>query len=212
MEPISNGGLIYANDKSGVFNLYMMDQNTGKQGYITNVTGGAFMPDVGNDGQILYSLYENGGYKIAILDSAELVPEEVVGYGPDHFAMFAGLPAPLTDQFKTDSEPAEDSFGPMFVFPKLMMDYGTWKPGFYFYSNEILNRLNVFGGASVNSIKDVDLFLIFEFRRFYPTLYTEIFYLTRNVFENEQWQDTYDLKLLPWYIQKNIEKYKLWLD
>jgi len=193
VSPIPNGGLIYANDKSGVFNLYMMDQNTGKQGYITNVTGGAFMPDVGNDGQILYSLYENGGYKIAILDSAELVPEEVVGYGPDHFAMFAGLPAPLTDQFKTDSEPAEDSFGPMFVFPKLMMDYGTWKPGFYFYSNEILNRLNVFGGASVNSIKDVDLFLIFEFRRFYPTLYTEIFYLTRNVFENEQWQDTYDL-------------------
>ena len=191
--PIPNGGLIYANDKSGVFNLYMMDMSTGRQGYITNVTGGAFMPDVGNDGQILYSLYEDGGYKIAILDSVKVIPEEVVGYGPDHFAMFANLPAPIIEQLQTKAKSAIDSFGPMFVFPKLMMDYGTWKPGFYFYSNEILNRLNVFGGASVNSLRDVDLFLIFEFKRFYPTLYTEIFYLTRNVYENEQWRDTYDL-------------------
>jgi len=193
VEPLPGGGFIYASDKSGVYNLFMMDQATGLQGYITNVTGGAFMPNMGPDGKILYSLYEDGGYKIAILDSAELIPEEVVGYGPDHFAMFAGLPAPLTEQLETDAKSAADSFGPMFVSPKLMMDYGTWKPGFYFYSSEILNRLNIFGEASVNSLGDVDLFLFFEFKRFYPTLYTEIFYLTRNVFENEQWQDTYDL-------------------
>lgn len=191
--PLTDGGFIYASDKSGVFNLYMVEGGSGQQGYITNVTGGAFMPDVGPNGQILFSLYEDGGYKIAILDSIELIPEEMVGYSATHFAMFTELPSPVTDQIQIEAETAKDNFGPMFILPKLMRDYGTWKPGFYFYSSEILNRLDIFGGASINSLRDVDLFLIFEFRRFYPTLFTEIYYLTRNVFENEQWRDTYDL-------------------
>ena len=59
---MQNGSLIYAQDKSGIFNLVKKD-GEGIH-YLTNVTGGAFMPDESDEGEILYSLYENGAYKI----------------------------------------------------------------------------------------------------------------------------------------------------
>ena len=75
-----------------------------------------------------------------------------------------------------------------------MMDYGTIKPGIYFYSSEIINRLSIFGGVSLNKIKDVDLFFIFEFKRFYPTLFFETFYLTRNTTDRIKYQGIYDIQ------------------
>ena len=68
-----------------------------------------------------------------------------------------------------------------------MADYGTVKPGFYFYSSEILERLTLFGGASINQLKDFDLFFLFEFKRFFPTLFLETYYLTRNISETNQY-------------------------
>ena len=53
----SSAGIIYAKDQSGIFNLVI--QNDGNEKYITNVTGGAFMPSVASDGRILFSLFEN---------------------------------------------------------------------------------------------------------------------------------------------------------
>ena len=68
-----------------------------------------------------------------------------------------------------------------------MFDYNTVKLGWYFYSNEIIERLNLFGGASINSSKDLDLFYIFEFRRFFPTVFAEVYYLTRNIQETNKY-------------------------
>ena len=77
--------------------------------------------------------------------------------------------------------------------PKVMAEYGTVKPGFYFYSSEIIERLSLFGGMSLNSLRDTDLFFIFEFNRFYPTLFFETFYLTRNTSDKTQYQDIYQI-------------------
>ncbi|MFQ6676428.1 MAG: hypothetical protein ACE5LH_08830 [Fidelibacterota bacterium] len=181
--PAPDGGIVYANDKNGIFNLYYLNASTGKQGFITNVPGGAFMPDVSRTGKILFSLYEDGGYKIALLDTLSFLGPEEVGYGPNYFLKFENLPGPLVSRDTSASTPHEDEFSPMFVFPRVMVDYGTVKPGLYFYANEILGKLNLFGGGSANRLGDADLFLLYEFRKFYPTLYTEIFYLTRNARE-----------------------------
>ena len=54
-----------------------------------------------------------------------------------------------------------DQFPNMFIMPKVMAEYGTVKPGFYFYSSEIIERLSLFGGMSLNSLMDTDLFFIF---------------------------------------------------
>ncbi len=175
--------LIYADDRSGIYNLYMIDEQTGQQGYITNVTGGAFMPDISHEGKIVYALYMNGGYKIALLDSIQLINSEIVGYTPTYFKRNEGLTTALNQEYNEQAEPYNDDFTTMFIAPRILIDYGTIKPGFYFFSNEVLNRLNVLGGAAVNSELDLDLFFIFEFKRFYPTLFAEVFYLTRNTQE-----------------------------
>ena len=50
MTATANGGLIYSVDRSGIFNLFYVNSSDGRQGYISNVFGGAFMPDVSRDG------------------------------------------------------------------------------------------------------------------------------------------------------------------
>lgn len=178
-----DGNLIYADDRSGVYNLYYLDRYTGRQGYLTNVLGGAFMPAVNRRGQILYVRYENEQYKIALLDSLILLPEREVGYSPTYFLRNRSLSAALTATDSTPAEPYQDNFPTLLVMPRIMVDYGTLKPGFYFQSSEILERVALLGGATLNREGDLDLFFQFELRRFFPTLFMELYYLTRNTNE-----------------------------
>ena len=181
----SNGGLIYSVDRSGVYNLYYVNTNDGNQGYITNVLGGAFMPSVSKDGKVIYSLYENGRYNIAIIDSVRILEEDSIGYSPDYFTRFNGLPDPIMDNNLEESSFVvsnyQDSFSRTFFFPRIQIDYGMIKPGIYLLANEMINRLNLFGGAAINRLSDIDLFLLFELSTLYPTLYADIFYMTRHI-------------------------------
>ena len=188
-----DGGLIYADDKSGIFNLYMIDEQNGVQGYITNVFGGSFMPNINKEGRLLDSLYKNGGYKIAIIDTIKIIDDDLVGYSKSHYKKNRTLSEPITFLDTTKADKYVDQFPNMFFMPKLMYEYGTAKPGFYFYSSEILERLSLFGGMSLNSLIDTDLFFIFEFNRLYPTVFFETFYLTRNTYDKTQYQDIYQI-------------------
>src|SRR5690606_3878498 len=51
----------------GIFNIWKMDLASGTETQLTSVLGGAFMPEVGESGDILYSEYRWDGYKIAVL-------------------------------------------------------------------------------------------------------------------------------------------------
>jgi len=188
-----DGALIYADDKSGIFNLYMIDEKNGVQGYITNVFGGSFMPNINSDGRVLYSLYKDGGYKIAVIDTVKIIDDDLVGYSKTYYKKNENLSEPITFLDTTKSDKYVDQFPNMFIMPKLMYEYGTAKPGFYFYSSEILERLSLFGGMSLNSLMDTDLFFIFEFNRLYPTVFFETFYLTRNTSDRTQYQDIYQI-------------------
>ena len=95
---ISSGKIIYSDDRSGVFNLYMIDEETMEGGYITNVMGGAFMPDINQFGQVVYSHYENGSYKIAVIDSVGYFDQLQVGYNSDYWQRNVNLTAPMNDQ------------------------------------------------------------------------------------------------------------------
>ena len=190
---MDNGALIYSNDRSGIFNLYCIDSLNKMQGYITNVYGGAFMPSINKNGKVLYSIYDNGGYKIAIIDSLEFIDESLVGYSPSYYIKNKDHLDPITDLDTSKSSVYVDQFPNMFIMPKLMFDYGTTKPGIYFYSSEILDRLSIFGGISINNLLDSDLFFIFEFNRLFPTLFFETYYLTRNTTDQLEYQDIYEI-------------------
>jgi len=81
------------------------------------------------------------------------------------------------------AEEYTSQYSHMFIVPRLMIEYGTVKPGVYFFSNEILEKMNVMGSASINRIKDIDLFLSFEYDQLKPTLYADLAFLTRNITE-----------------------------
>ncbi|MCH7939488.1 MAG: hypothetical protein IID13_07060 [Candidatus Marinimicrobia bacterium] len=175
----SAGGLVLGSDASGIFNLYLLGAD-GREGYITNTTGGAFMPSMSADGEVLYSLYADGGYKIAHLPEPQLLDEQAVGYAPDYWRRWPTSPLETGDGALVARDYVETMSRP-FILPRLMVDYGTVKPGFYFYANEVINRLFMFGGASINRLRDTDYFLIFEFSRLKPTLYAEIYTVQRHV-------------------------------
>ncbi|MBE59795.1 MAG: hypothetical protein CMG40_00825, partial [Candidatus Marinimicrobia bacterium] len=174
-------GMVYSDDRSGIFNLYFIGKDS--QGYLTNVPGGAFMADVHKSGKIAYSLFENGAYKIAILDSISMMSDSNVGYTPLYFQRNKNLSAPMKEKIDIGPSKYKDHFPPMFTMPRVTMDYGTFKPGFYFYSSEILEKVSLIGGASVNRSIDLDLFFLFEYKHLYPTYFFEMFYLTRNTEE-----------------------------
>mgnify|MGYP001156786816 FL=1 len=188
-----SGVKIYSRDKSGIFNLYMIDEKNESEGYISNVTGGAFMPDISNDGKVIFSLFQNGGYKISILDKSVFINDNFIGYDKNYFLNNRGLAPPITKINNTVAKKYEDQFPNMFIMPKLMYDYGTLKPGFYFQSSEIIDRLSLFGEASINSLKDVDYMFRLDFRRFYQTVFFETYYLTRNTADNSLYQNVYKI-------------------
>ena len=190
---MDSGSFLYSDDRSGIFNLFWIDSKNKKQGYVTNVYGGAFMPNINKYGKVLYSIYDNGSYKIALIDSLEFIEESLVGYSPSYYLKNEDHDEPLTVLDTTKSAKYIDQFPNMFLMPKIMFDYGTTKPGFYFYSSEILERLSLFGGMSINDRIDMDLFFIFEFNRLYPTLFFEAFFLTRNTTDQIEYQDIYDI-------------------
>ena len=190
----SGGKIIHSQDKSGIYNLYMSSLSDSASGYITNVTGGAFMPDMSKEGKVLYSLYDDGAYSIAVLEDLFYIDDDYVGYGEEYHLNNEELRPPITQLDDTKAFPYEDQFPNMFILPKVMVDYGTVKPGIYFSSSEIIHRLSLFGGASINKINDVDLFFIFDFKRFYPTIFFETYYLTRNTSDKSMYQGAYPIK------------------
>ncbi len=170
---IYNNKMIYSSDRTGIYNLYIDNKA------LTNVIGGAFMPHISKSGKLLFSLYKNGKYNISYIDVNDYaekrksilpINNQVEHLNSVHF-----------NKGNTQKSKSYVEYMPSpFIFPRLMIDYETVKPGFYFYSGEILNKLSIIGGASVNSDLDTDLLLSFEYRKLKPTIYINIFGVTRN--------------------------------
>ena len=189
-----NGRFVFSQDKSGIYNLYMTSPIDSTEGYVTNVTGGAFMPDLSEKRGLLYSLYDKGKYSIVILERPFNIDDDYIGYGKDYHLNNQDFSPPIVQQDDTKAISYKDQFPNMFILPKVMFDYGTLKPGLYFSSSEIINRLSLFGGASINKLNDVDLFFVFDFKRFYPTIFFETYYLTRNTSDKSMYQGAYPIK------------------
>ncbi|MGA2623791.1 MAG: biopolymer transporter Tol [Bacteroidota bacterium] len=92
--------IVFASDKSGIFNLYQYDIATKEIVELTNVLGGAFMPAVNARGSLAFSSYTSTGYKIAMMDSIRPV---------SHTGSYVQTPPkgdqlPVADQLRTDQD------------------------------------------------------------------------------------------------------------
>ncbi|MCK5573994.1 MAG: PD40 domain-containing protein, partial [Bacteroidetes bacterium] len=192
---------LFSSDRTGIFNVYAMDLESGDINQLTNVLGGAFYPAMNAQGDLLYSLYTSGGYKLYSISEPESSPGVDMHYiptahmvptgGSDALAMVSGTE--VREQFdwdalnsyddtspsKSESRPYSNIFGGISVVPFLRIDnynptstgIELLKPGVYLFSNEILEKTGFFSGAAINTRLERDLFFQFFYRGQIPLLY-----------------------------------------
>lgn len=78
-------GIVYASDRTGIFNIYIKNLKTGGERQLTNVVGGAFVPSVSADGKIVayagfhaanYNLYQIPLENAVKVEAAEMVERD----------------------------------------------------------------------------------------------------------------------------------------
>ncbi len=170
-----SGELYFASDRTGIFNIYSYNFETREVHPHTNVTGGAFMPSLNERGDLVYSLYKNQGYKIYRIRKVNELPPKNLTYDQNYEAKIPEIQSSDREVDSTPAQPYNRSFGPIGIMPRLLIDYGTIKPGFYLYTNEILDKMFFFGGADINKDREYNLFTIFEFNLWKPTIFFEFY-------------------------------------
>jgi Tol biopolymer transport system component len=179
--------ILFASDRTGIFNLYSYDVQTKAIEQISNVLGGAFMPSVNQSGDVAFASYTSGGFKLNLLRAPS----------PQNFAANCYVPESGKSSASSDSTASNDKIDwaklrayddsqlpavepkpykniltSLSIIPFLRIDkYSTTnkgidyvKPGFYFTSSDVIEKYSIFGGAAMNHLFDRDLFFIFEYR------------------------------------------------
>ena len=185
--------IYFAWDKTGIFNIYRMKPDGSDIEQMTNVIGGAFMPSVSANGKLCFSNFNYDGYKIAVIDEPrKLVPDNAVyvaanDKAPELQNNFNHDILERARNYNDNNLPDVEidsysmNYGQMAFLPRVMLDSNKVKLGTYFFASDILDRYSVLGGVAMNARTDLDAFALFEFRKFGPTLFLELYGFTRNV-------------------------------
>ena len=66
--------IYFSSDKTGIFNIYSYDAESGSIDLLTNVLTGAFMPSFHRQKGLLFSIFSIEGYKISRTDENRDIP------------------------------------------------------------------------------------------------------------------------------------------
>ena len=178
--------VLFASDVTGIFNLYARSLDGGTVRRLTNVRGGAFQPAVSPDGEgIAFSLYGSYGYEIRTLEMKSLWQEVDAATFSEPVPEFERTLSSVS----TTSSPYEGEFSNLFLIPRFVVDDGKLKPGLYAMSGDVLDKQSLFAGGAIGANLDMDLFLIYEYRRHIPTIFIELYKQTRHVDERIESRD-----------------------
>ena len=189
-----NGNIIYSSDETGIYNIYSIDPSSKNKKQLTNVLGGAFMAEVSDNGDLLYSGYTSTGYKIFKIDQPEQ-PKVITGNSYvrlENPPLDTDKPLGNIESFNIKSlknyedkdikglekEKYSGVFSRLTFFPFLRFDnYNTgstfiekFKPGVFVTSSDMLDRYSIFAGGSLNARMERDLFLVFDYRNKLPLI------------------------------------------
>jgi Tol biopolymer transport system component len=195
----SDSTLYYSWDRGGIFNIYSLNLKTNIERQETSVLGGAFLPALDKKGNLTYVTYTSSGYQIALIqqDSSN-APVSVSGSSPMSHSLFVNQPmrgdeskagamslfgsgnhSQTQDTTAYRARPYRSVFTSFLLIPLLRFDNYTQsgnildmiKPGLYVSSSEVLNKMDIFGGAAINRKWERDLFLVVDYRGRLPLLY-----------------------------------------
>lgn len=177
----SGTDLLVSWDRTGIANIYQLNLEDDSRSQLTSVLGGAYYPDM-RDGRLVYSDYCETGFRICRLDDVQRIRPDR-GTLDDTTSYIASLPPPVPaiEIPIPNSQTYKPAFESLYWFPRVMFDYGTFKPGVYLFLTDFLEKLNFTGGFAVNDKKDWDLFGIVEYRVLYPTIFAEYYAIQRRL-------------------------------
>ena len=173
--------LYFASSKTGVYNIYKMNLENGVKTLLSNVKGAAVMPDINNNDELVYACYDSLGYHIYLLPNESGVDPQLASYEKDYLA---SVPEKNFDDSvlpEQEIKPYHQQFTGLHVLPRLLIDYGTIKPGFYLFASDVLEKMSLVAGADINSKFDYDLYGLFEYKNLFPTLFIEAYNLSQNI-------------------------------
>ena len=170
---------VFSDDRMGIYNIFLNTDT--ESGFVTNVMGGAFTPSINSEGKILYSTYKDGGYKIAVINNPKIIDKDRIGYKDQYYDRLPISNMIVSTNKENRSSIYKEKFGKLSIMPRLMFDYGTFKPGFYFLNNDPLDKFNFLGQFSINKDKDLDIALLIELKRYYLTYFASFYWVTRHV-------------------------------
>jgi len=179
--------LYWADDRTGIFNLYRLEFDSGTEAPLTNVFGGAFMPTVNDDREVTYSEFTVRGYGVRMIRQRREINPAVLEYQSKERNEKGRLTEP--PQYQADATPYANPFGKMFILPRIAWDYGRFKPGLYAYTNDFLDKLSLFGGVAMNGDGDRDIYLNGEYRVLHPTMFIEVYNIVRR--RHERFDDSW---------------------
>jgi Tol biopolymer transport system component len=191
--------VLFASDRTGIFNLYRLDLATRETTQITQVEGGAFYPDVSDSGTVAFSAYTGRGYEIRVLPRAEWgrIPVDPTQPDPrgDYRLAMAGpgaLAFESEDQgFDGKTKRYKLSYPATHIMPRFIIDDGRPRLGFYMSSNEILDQQGIFAGGALGrrfSGFEFELFGGYENRRLPVTIFAEGYRVRRRDVDVENGQ------------------------
>src|SRR5207253_1200888 len=77
---VDNDTILFASDRTGIFNIFKLEIKTGKVTQLTNVVGGAFSPELTKDGNLLYAGFTAYGHQNFGLKKSDFYNQEVEPY------------------------------------------------------------------------------------------------------------------------------------
>ncbi len=183
----NDSSIIFSSDRSGIFNIYKQNLYKGGSEALTNVLGGAFMPTVSANGDLVYSSYQWNGYKIAEIRNAAPVsnpPEYKIRISPaPTIAKSGDAPADPAAIGETElpeykSTPYRNTTTSMSFYPVLLFDnynphvsfLDEIKAGLYFSSYDVVEKYDIFGGITLNKLLERDIFFQFDYDDRFPGL------------------------------------------
>jgi Tol biopolymer transport system component len=180
-------GLVFASDLDGIFNLYHLDLLTGEVHRITQVMGGALQPHVNPvDGRLAFAHYGADAYEIRVIDARGVwQPQDHRLFVPeDRQPPPAAARVASGEKDRPSVRPYRGEFSTTSMFPRLALDAGKLKVGIFAGSEDVLKKQSLFVGGMVAKDLDLDLFTLYEYRRWRPTLFLELYRAVRHVDED----------------------------
>ena len=198
-DPYFNEGLnmlVWSEDRDEVFNIYYQNLDGDDIYKMDGVSGGLFYPALSSNGKLALSVFEDGVYKLAIVEdfkkNSDNLPVDLNNEWND-FLLEVNEKTYNIIQNGVNVDLAYTNYNPdnlnTLIMPRLFIDYNTIKPGFYMISTDVLQKLMVFAGGGINSEKDLDLFIQFENHNYRHTPYVNLFWVTRNKGISSKYQD-----------------------